>query len=79
MLVLLQILKILPAFNIDLLEAYFDDIPADNVEEEIELLPDFILNHMGIQVELTSIQKDTLIRIVKNGSWKAAFKVTNMT
>lgn len=78
MIALIQILKALSKFNRDLVEAYFDGIDKNNAEEEIELLPEFLLTHCGIDVELTDLHKSSMVRIVKSGSYKSVFKTIDI-
>ena len=77
MLTLMQLLKILSPFDRELLKAYFADIDKSNVKEEIDLLSDFLFNHCRINVELRDREKESLVRIVMNGTWKSAFTVAD--
>lgn len=73
---LMQILVLLTAEQREEFRDYFEDIGIDfSIEEEVNNIPVYLYNHYGIHVELSKFQLESIHRIVKNGSWVAAFNL----
>lgn len=83
MILLIQLLKFLENNKKAkiMLQAYFESSIADvdfgemSFDDIAEQLPEFLANHLGIELEMKEREKESLVKILKNGTWKSAFAI----
>lgn len=76
MIALLQIIKLLNSEDQIALKSFLLDLDDGfTVEDVVDSLEDFLFNHFSISIELREREKESLVKIIKNGSAKSAFNM----
>ena len=79
MIFLMQILNLLNQEQKDLLLDFYQDPDEGFGPDELaDSTPDLLANHFGIVIEMTNSQRETLARVIENGSYKSAFNLAGI-